>query len=61
MNRNVSNQREFVDFYLPFGGHLKASNRWCKLAEMVPWDLVESCYADNLAGTGMGASLMELY
>lgn len=55
MNRNAPNQTEFVDFYLPSGGHLKASNRWCKLAEMVPWDVVESCYADNLAGTGMGA------
>lgn len=55
MIRNAPNQTEFVDFYLPFGGHLKASNRWCKLAEMVPWEVVESCYADKLAGTGMGA------
>ena len=55
MNRTAIDQTEFVDFYLPFGGHLKASNRWCQLAEMVPWDEVESCYADKLSGTGIGA------
>ena len=55
MNRTAIDQTEFVDFYLPFGGHLKASNRWCRLAEMVPWDEVESCYADKLSGTGIGA------
>ena len=49
------NQTEFVDFYLPFSGRLKASNRWAKLSEMVPWDVVEACYAESLAGTGMGA------
>jgi hypothetical protein len=38
-----------------FGGHLKASNRWCQLAERVPWDVVVSCHADQLSGTGMGA------
>ena len=55
MNRTAINQTEFVDFYLPFVGHLKASNRWCRLAEMVPWDEVESCYADKLSATGIGA------
>lgn len=55
MNRHATNQTEFLDFYLPFSGHLNASNRWAKLAEMVPWDVVESCYAESLAGTGQGA------
>jgi hypothetical protein len=48
-------QSEFVDFYLPFSGRLKASNRWVKLASLMPWDEVERCYAESLAGTGMGA------
>ena len=48
-------QPEFVDFYLPFGGKLRADNRWVKLAELVPWELVEEHYAGALAGTGMGA------
>lgn len=55
MNRHATNQTEFLDFYLPFNGRLDASNRWAKLAEMVPWDVVESCYAESFAGTGMGA------
>ena len=55
MNRTAIDQTEFVDFYLPFGGHLKASNRWCQLAEMVPWDEVEPCYANKLSGIGIGA------
>ena len=48
-------QTEFVDFYLPFNGRLKASNRWLKLAALVPWDDVERCYRESFAGTGMGA------
>ena len=55
MLKNDPKQPEFLDFYLPFGGKLSASNRWSKLAEAMPWDLVEECYASSLAGTGMGA------
>ncbi len=29
-------QTEFANFYLPFSGKLKASNRWVKLAALVP-------------------------
>ena len=47
-------QTEFVDFYLPFSGKLRASNRWVKLAKVMPWEEVERCYAESLAGTGMG-------
>jgi hypothetical protein len=55
MIRTNPNQTEFVNFYLPFSGRLKASNRWSKLSELVPWDVVERCYAESFAGTGMGA------
>ena len=55
MLKNDPNQPEFVDFYLPFGGKLSASNRWVKLAQVIPWDVVEKCYASSLAGSGMGA------
>lgn len=48
-------QTEFVDFYLPFNGRLSASNRWVKLAALVPWDEVEHCYRESFAGSGMGA------
>ena len=55
MIRTNPKQTEFVDFYLPFNGRLKASNRWVQRAAMVPWDEVEACYAESFAGTGQGA------
>ena len=55
MLKTPLNQPEFIDFYLPFGGKLQASNRWVKLSEMIPWDVVEACYAESLAGTGQGS------
>lgn len=41
---------------MPFGGKLKADNRWVKLANLMPWDKIEDIYAesmcqDNGAGT----------
>lgn len=53
--RSDREQREFVDFYLPFSGRLSRENRWVKLAEMVPWELVEQCYEQSLGKTAMGA------
>ena len=36
------------DFVLPFGGKLLASNRWVKLAAMMPWDYIEDIYAESM-------------
>lgn len=55
MYQNDSQQPEFADFYLPFGGKLLASNRWVKLGAMVPWQEVEQCYQASFKGSGMGA------
>lgn len=55
MYQNDSQQPEFADFYLPFGGKLLASNRWVRLAAMVPWQEVEQCYQASFKGSGMGA------
>ena len=33
------------DFILPFGGKLSAENRWVKMAELMPWELVDELYA----------------
>ena len=49
------NQSEFINLYLPFSGRLRSSNRWVKLASLVPWDEVGQCYSESLADTGMGA------
>jgi hypothetical protein len=35
---------EFVNFYQPFGGKMDPENRWIKMAEMVPWDVLEGKY-----------------
>jgi IS5 family transposase len=55
MYRNDFQQSEFLDFYLPFGGKLSATNRWVKLAGLIPWEKIEECYRQSLEGTGMGA------
>jgi hypothetical protein len=34
------------DFVLPFEGKLSADNRWVKLSKMIPWERIETDYAD---------------
>lgn len=46
MYRKPSAQMSVYDFVLPFGGRLKADNRWVKLAALVPWDEIEEKYAE---------------
>lgn len=58
MLRSDPRQTEFVDFLSPFGNKLRADNRWVKLASLMPWAVVEECYAESLAGTGMGRSAL---
>lgn len=38
---------ELEDFMLPFGGKLSAENRWVKLAELLPWEMIEDVYAKS--------------
>lgn len=54
-----SRQPELPDFYLPFGGKLDPDNRWVKLAQIIPWHLVEEDYRANFAQSGMGAPAKE--
>lgn len=48
-------QQEFEDFYLPFSGKLKSSNRWVVMAKQIPWAEFEDAYSKNFAGSGQGA------
>ncbi len=48
-------QLTFVEFTMPFGGRLSPSNRWVKLASMVPWVMVEAEYQKSLSGSGQGS------
>jgi hypothetical protein len=38
-------QMTIYDFILPFGGKLQAENRWVKMAQIMPWDMIEDLYA----------------
>jgi len=46
MYRKRNRQQMAVeDFFLPFGGKLKADNRWVRTATLMPWDMIEDIYA----------------
>ncbi|MDD7652993.1 MAG: IS5/IS1182 family transposase, partial [Firmicutes bacterium] len=32
------------DFFMPFGGKLLKTNRWVKLASIMPWEHIEQIY-----------------
>lgn len=55
----VDRQPELPDFYLPFGGNLDLTNRWVRLAQIIPWHLIEDDYRSNFATSGMGAPAKE--
>jgi len=48
MYRHNVRQLSFKDFCLPFSGHLRGDNRWVKLSELIPWELVEEIYTLQL-------------
>ena len=54
MYRHNEKQLQFVDFELPFGGRLLASNRWVRMAKLIPWHEFEQQYRQNLSGSGQG-------
>ena len=54
--RRYTKQLSFVDFFLPFGGKLRSDNRWVILADMIPWELAESFYAEQFAKSKRGPS-----
>lgn len=54
MYRHNENQLKFVEFDLPFGGKLLASNRWVRMARMIPWYKFKEQYCSNLSDSGQG-------
>ncbi len=40
------------DFITPFGGKLRADNRWVKLSKAIPWDKIEDRYAERFGKCG---------
>ena len=39
---------------MPFAGQLNPENRWCQLAAMIPWDIVEERYIEALGNLNTG-------
>ena len=54
--RRYTKQLSFVDFLLPFGGKLRSDNRWVILADMIPWEIAESFYAEKFSKSRRGPS-----
>ena len=40
-------QLTIEDFFMPFGGKLLKTNRWVKLASMMPWEHIEQIYMES--------------
>jgi hypothetical protein len=49
------NQLAFEDFVLPFGGKLCSDNRWVILAKHIPWEAVETAYAQQFSQEDLGS------
>lgn len=42
-----NDQLSIEDFFMPFGGTLLKTNRWVKLASVLPWDHIEDIYMQS--------------
>ena len=50
MHKKVNKeQKYFEDFYLPFGGRLRADNEWVKLAKKMPWDFIKKTSSQSMS------------
>jgi len=60
MNRRRRRQLAFYDFPSGFSGtRIFSDNRWVKLAQIIPWDLVDKKYAENFVGKKTGNPAVE--
>jgi hypothetical protein len=60
MNRRRRRQLAFHDLVSGFSGaRIFADNRWVKLAQIIPWDLVDQKYAENFVGRRTGNPSIE--
>ena len=54
-HKHDTNQLEFEDFYLPFGGKLRSDNRWVILSKQIPWQQIEQQYSSLFSKTNIGS------
>ena len=55
--RRDKNQLTIDAFAMPFNGQLLADNRWVRIANFMPWDVVEEEYAKSMSEEGGRAAL----
>jgi hypothetical protein len=51
MYQKIEEQLRLENFHLPFSGKLDPNNRWTKLAQLIPWDMLEAKYAARFSGS----------
>jgi hypothetical protein len=51
MLKKIEEHPKFENFLLPFDGKLNGSNRWVKLAGMIPWEELEKIYGSKMSKT----------
>ena len=49
MIKNSDKNQIELNFYLPFGGKLNPGNRWVKLANIIPWNEIQTVYESSLS------------
>jgi IS5 family transposase len=54
MYRKTNSNQMVFDFHIPFGGKLRSANRWVILSQQIPWDQIDSEYADLFEGSNVG-------
>ena len=54
MYRKTCQNKELPEIGLYFAGRLNPENRWVKMADLVPWEEVESEYARHFKSHGRG-------
>jgi len=54
MYKHNLKQLEFVEFSLPFQGHLSRHNKWVKLSALIPWEQFEERYQKNFSKRDTG-------
>ena len=47
-----SNQLSFSEFKTPFDVALNENNRWVKLSQCIPWDVLADIYSNGFSHTG---------
>lgn len=57
MYKKCANEASMMNLPLFFDGTLKESNRWVKLAALIPWDEIEDIYSRNFTSNTGGQAL----